>query len=300
VFIEKPSFMKSLDTALLLNIFFAYSRVDSSYRERLDKHLSGLKRKEYINTWYDGKIEPGKEWEKEIDNELSRADIILLLISADFIASDYCYEHEMRKAISRHEKGDAVIVPVLLHPCDWHDTPFAKIQALPQNGKPVSDPSWHSGETAFNEIALKIKEIVERLFEVKSKQIKSVNEVLHERDSELRITLSQLEEKQLELDILEEEISKKKREKDELTGTLSSLAQSKIELEQGMIAEKSEAGKVLHSLQVDINKNRTVNEKLHKEKTSIEKEIEKLKLVRDNLKVEVDKMTSLLGYKKRR
>jgi hypothetical protein len=292
--------MKSLDTALLLNIFFAYSRVDSSYRERLDKHLSGLKRKEYINTWYDGKIEPGKEWEKEIDNQLSRADIILLLVSADFIASDYCYEHEMRKAISRHEKGDAVIVPVLLHPCDWHDTPFAKIQALPQNGKPISDTYWHSAETAFSEIALRIKEVVERLLEVKSKQIKSVNEVLHEKDSELRITLSQLEEKQLEVDILEEEISKMKNEKDQLLSTLTSLGQSKIELEEGMIAEKSETGKVLNALQVEINKGRSVNEKLHKEQASTEKEIKKLEEVKKNLTIEVEKLTSQLGYKRQK
>jgi hypothetical protein len=291
--------MKSLDNTLL-NIFFAYSRVDSSYRERLDKHLSGLRRKEYIHTWYDGKIEAGKEWEKEIDRELSRADIILLLISADFIASDYCYDHEMRKAISRHEKGDAVIVPVLLHPCDWHDTPFAKIQALPQNGKPVSDSSWHSVETAFSQIALKIKEVVERLLEVKSKQVKSVNEVLHEKGSELRITLSQLEEKQLELDILEEEFSKKRREKDELVNTLATLSQSKDELEKGMIAEKTEAGKVLHSLQIEINKARAINEKLIREKANLEKEIAKLDRSKTNLATEVDKMSLSLGYKKRK
>lgn len=289
--------MKIADNTLL-NIFFAYSRVDGLHRERLDKHLSGLKRREYINTWYDGRIEPGKEWEKEIDKELSRADIILLLISADFIASDYCYEHEMRKAISRHEKGDAVIIPILLHPCDWHDTPFSKIQALPLNGKPVSDPSWHSIETALSEIALRIKEIAEGLLEVKSKQIKSVNEVLHERDSELRITLSQLEDKQLELDILEEDISKRIREKEELMNTLDSLRQSKSELEKGMVAEKSESGKVLNSIQIEINKNRSINEKIKKERLQINEEINKLKKIKENLKVEVDKMKTALGYKK--
>jgi hypothetical protein len=280
----------------ILNIFFAYSRADASYRDRLDKHLSALKRREYINTWYDGEIEAGKEWEKEIDRQLSRADIILLLISADFISSDYCYEHEMRKAISRHEKGDAVIVPVLLHPCDWLDTPFAKIQALPQNGKPISDPSWHSAETAFSEVALRLKEIVEKLLVEKSKQIKSVNEVLHEKGSELRITLLQLEDKQLELDILEEEITKRKRDKEELVDILATLSQSKIELEKGMILEKSEAGTVLHSLQIEINKARSLNEKLFNEKGILEKEVAKLRSVKENLSKEVDSMTSTLRY----
>lgn len=288
--------MKHSDNTLL-NIFFAYSRIDSSYRDRLEKHLSGLKRREYINTWFDGRIEAGKEWEKEIDKELSRADIILLLISADFIASDYCFEHEMRKAISRHEKGDAVIIPVLLHPCDWHDTPFSKIQALPQNGKPVSDPSWHSPETAFSDIALKIKEIVENLLEVKSKQIRSVNELLHEKNYELRVTLSQLEEKQLELDIIEEDISSKKKERDDLIYNLNSLTQSKRELANSMVVEKSEAGRVLKSIQVEINKSRTINSNLAKDKSNLEKEINKLKKVKDNLIEEINKVRLALNAK---
>lgn len=173
---------------ILLNVFFAYSREDSKFRERLEKHLSGLKRRNYINTWFDGKIDAGKEWEKEIDYNLSKADIILLLISADFISSDYCFEIEMKKAISRHEKGDAVIIPVILHPCDWSDLPFSKIQGLPQNGKPITSTYWDNTEIAFNEVASSIKATVEDLRMNKSKNLKSISEVLKDKDSELHLS----------------------------------------------------------------------------------------------------------------
>lgn len=112
-----------------INIFFAYSRENSDLRARLDKHLSTLKRNKSINTWFDGKIEPGKEWEAEIFQALQTADIVCLLISADFISSDYCYEVEMEEALQRHKLGESVVIPIILSHCDWSDTPFSKLQA---------------------------------------------------------------------------------------------------------------------------------------------------------------------------
>jgi hypothetical protein len=191
---------------VLLNIFIAYSRENSSLRDRLDKHLSGLKRKKYINTWYDGQIEAGTEWEKEIELALNQADIILLLISADFIASDYCYDVEMKKAISRHEKGDAVIIPIILNPCDWTDLPFSKIQGLPQNGVAITSEEWNSIEVPFTEVAKSIKSIVENLRIAKNKHLLAINEVLNEKESELLIALEQVEELKIEEEITRENI----------------------------------------------------------------------------------------------
>jgi Fe2+ or Zn2+ uptake regulation protein len=161
---------------VFINIFFAYSREDQVLRHRLDKHLSGLRRKDYIKTWYDGRIEPGKEWKMEIDTNLSKSDIILLLISADFIDSDYCYNIEMKKAIIRHEKGDAVVIPIILNHCDWDDLPFSKIQGLPQSGNPITSNYWENADIAFTEIAKSIKDIVENLLKNKRKHLKSIHE----------------------------------------------------------------------------------------------------------------------------
>ena len=121
-----------------INIFFAYAREDEALRDELNKHLAFLRHDKLINVWYDGNISAGDEWEKAVDDHLHTADIILLLVSHDFIASDYCYDVEMRKALDRHEDGEAVVIPVILRPCRWKYAPFGKLQALPKDAKPVS------------------------------------------------------------------------------------------------------------------------------------------------------------------
>ena len=90
---------------------------------------------------------------------MTRADIILLLVSADFIASDYCYETEMQKALARHAKGVAKVVPVILRACDWSGAPFAKLEALPKNAKPVT--SWQNQDEAWNDVAQGIRRVAE-------------------------------------------------------------------------------------------------------------------------------------------
>jgi hypothetical protein len=268
----------------LLNIFFAYSREDSDLRERLDKHLSGLKRRNYINTWFDGQIEAGTEWEKEIDFALSKADIILLLISADFIASDYCFDVEMKKAISRHEKGDAVIIPIILHPCDWSDLPFSKIQGLPQNGKAITSENWKSPEFALSEIAKSIKETVESLRQTKNKHLRAINEVLNEKDYELRITLEQVEELKLEEEILQESIEKhnkeNKRVQKEITGIKSELNELNLLKEE----KQNNFQKLNGTEQTKLNKLRT-------EIINSEKDIESLTKKKSNLEKEINRIT---------
>lgn len=96
-----------------------------------------------ITTWHDRCIIPGQEFENQIDLYFSQADIILLLISSDFIASDYCYQVEMTNALERHNRGEAVVIPVILRECDWHQLPFGRIMAATIDGKPITKFASH-------------------------------------------------------------------------------------------------------------------------------------------------------------
>jgi hypothetical protein len=275
---------------IFINIFFAYSRVDSALRERLDKHLSGLKRKNYINTWYDGKIDAGKEWEKEIDSNLSKSDILLLLISADFIASDYCYDVEMKKAIARHEKGDAVIIPIILNPCDWSDLPFSKIQSLPQNGQPITSNFWDNPEIAFNEVAKSIKDIVEDLLKNKNKHFKAISEVLSDKETELKITLQQLEEYNIEQEIARESIQELKIEKKNINVELQKTRDDYVELEKSLKCQQHNLEKLISKEQVELNKLRSEKESLRSEIEKLKICIEKLILKKNNIEEDIKRI----------
>lgn len=144
-----------------LEIFFSYSHRDEKMRNRLEAHLSSLKRQGLISGWHDRKIKPGTEWKGQIDAHLESSHVILLLISADFLASDYCYDVEMDHSLARHEAGLARVIPIILRPCDWPWSRFGKLQALPRDGKPVSD--WATHDQAFNEVARGIRRVVEEL-----------------------------------------------------------------------------------------------------------------------------------------
>jgi hypothetical protein len=100
------------------NLFIAYSHRDNLLKDALVSHLAPLRRSGRIIDWHDRAIKPGELWDREIDQKLSGSQIILLLISADFIASDYCDGIEMKRALDRHEAGDACVIPIILRPCD--------------------------------------------------------------------------------------------------------------------------------------------------------------------------------------
>src|SRR6266849_10426858 len=102
-----------------LEVFFSYAHKDQRLRDQLETHLSLLKREGLISSWHDRKIGAGQEWAGQIDNHLNTAHIILLLVSPDFMASDYCYDIEMTQALARHEAGEARIIPIILRPVDW-------------------------------------------------------------------------------------------------------------------------------------------------------------------------------------
>jgi internalin A len=139
-------------------IFFSYSHKDEGLRDELETHLKLLQRQGIISTWHDRKILPGVEWGDEIDGRLERARIILLLVSADFLASDYCWDKEVRRAVERHEAGEATVIPILLRACDWKGTPFEKIQGLPKDMTPVTaskdrDAVWTGIATSIRAVA---------------------------------------------------------------------------------------------------------------------------------------------------
>lgn len=144
-----------------IHLFYSYSHKDEELRNQLETHLALLRRQGLIDQWHDRRIGPGQEWAGAIDVNLESAQIILLLASADFIASDYCYEKEMARAIERHEAGDARVIPVILRAVDWKDAPFAKLQALPKDGKPVT--AWADRDAAWLDVAQGIRKAVEAL-----------------------------------------------------------------------------------------------------------------------------------------
>jgi TIR domain len=140
-----------------------YAHRDEKLKEELRKHLSMLKRQGVISEWQDRVIDAGTDWSKEIDKHLESAKIILLLISPDFLASDYCYNIEMKRAVERHDRGEACVIPVFLRQCDWKGAPFGKLQGLPTDARPITNPRWSSHDEAFTIVARGIRAAVETL-----------------------------------------------------------------------------------------------------------------------------------------
>src|SRR5579859_6152721 len=146
-----------------VKIFFCYAREDEPLLNKLKTHLRPLQREGLIEVWYDRDINAGTEWETEIKQHLNTADIILLLVSPDFMDSDYCYGIEMKRALERRARGEAEVIPVILRHVYWHGEPLGKLQALPKDGKPVTDPDWHNFDRAFYNVAMGIRVVVEKL-----------------------------------------------------------------------------------------------------------------------------------------
>lgn len=146
----------------MARIFFSYSHDDEQYRDQLEKHLAALKHEGLIDSWHDRRILAGSSVDKEIDNNLERADVILLLVSASFIASRYCYGVEMRRALERQGRGLARVIPVIVRPCDWQHPPLSGLLAAPRDGKPIT--TWSNYDEAYADVARQIRAVVEQEF----------------------------------------------------------------------------------------------------------------------------------------
>ncbi|HEX8096954.1 MAG TPA: COR domain-containing protein, partial [Pyrinomonadaceae bacterium] len=144
-----------------LRVFCSYSHKDERTRLKLETHIKLLQYQGLIEPWVDREIEAGREWEKEITEQLERADIILLLVSADFIASYYCWEKEMTRALERHVQGTARVIPIIVRAVSWQRAPFAKLQVLPKDGKAVE--TWRPVNTAWRNVSEGIERVVEEM-----------------------------------------------------------------------------------------------------------------------------------------
>ena len=145
----------------MIDLFFSYAHQDETMRNELEVHLAMLKRSGLLHSWHDRRIIAGADLDSQISQHLEKADVILLLLSPHFLASDYCYEREAQRALERHKEGTAIVIPVILQPCDWLSSPFRSLRATPADGKPVAKyPNFHD---AFLEITHDIRAAAESL-----------------------------------------------------------------------------------------------------------------------------------------
>jgi hypothetical protein len=156
---------------MTIKVFLSYSIQDKGFCDDLLKGLSSLKRDEIISYWHGGMISPGQERDRLILEKLDQADLVLLLISANYISSDFCYCTELVKAMERHDSGLARVVPIMLSPVDWTGTPFSHLQALPENAEPVT--SWKRRDEAYRTISMSLRNVVFELMEAKKSSIQS-------------------------------------------------------------------------------------------------------------------------------
>ena len=146
-------------SAAKMKVFVSYSHKDEAVLERLRTHLATLRRDGRIDEWFDREILAGGEIDAEIAERIECSGLFLLLVSPDFLASDYCVEKEMERALERHRLGDARVVPIIVEPCDWTSTPLRGLKALPQGGKPIRE--WPNENNAFLDIVQELRRVLD-------------------------------------------------------------------------------------------------------------------------------------------
>ena len=142
-----------------MKAFISYSHKNDAALERLHVHLAVLRREGRIDVWFDREILAGGEIDAEIDEQLEDCGLFLLLVSPDFLASDYCVEREMERVLERHHAGETRVIPIIVEPCDWTSSPLRKLKALPQNGKPISE--WTNENNAYVDIVKELRRVLE-------------------------------------------------------------------------------------------------------------------------------------------
>jgi hypothetical protein len=134
----------------MTTLFYAYAAQDVRMHEQLEKHLRALKQRGALADWHSRVVGSDAAWRTEVSPHVAQADVVMLLVSGDFVSHEYCYGPEVHLALERHLRGEVRLIPVLLRPCNWKSTPFGALHPLPQDGKPVS--RWRSAELAFQSI----------------------------------------------------------------------------------------------------------------------------------------------------
>lgn len=141
-------------------VFFSYAAEDEPHRATLEKHLRLLQRQGLVKGWHARMVAPGEERDAEVRRHLDAADVVLLLVSSDFLACDRVWKEEMARALERHDAGEARVVPLFVRPCDWRGAPFARLQGLPRDGEPVTRRG--DADEAWAEVAAGLRALVER------------------------------------------------------------------------------------------------------------------------------------------
>ena len=142
-----------------MKAFISYSHRDRAALERLHTHLAVLRSDGRLDEWFDREILAGEEVDFEIEERLESSELFLLLVSPDFLASDYCVKREMKRALERHRSGDARVVPIVIEPCDWASTALRNLKALPQDGRPVSE--WTNENNAFLDVVQELRRMLD-------------------------------------------------------------------------------------------------------------------------------------------
>jgi WD40 repeat protein len=161
-----------LHNSKAVRVFYSYSNADEALRKQLDKHLATLKQQEIIDDWHNRQVLAGTDWLEEVNTHINTAQIILLLISPDFIASSYTYGIEMKIALQRHASLEARVIPIILRPVDWENTPFAHLSVLPKGAKPVT--KWLPRDDAFLDIVRSIRVVIEELQASSSDKVRNL------------------------------------------------------------------------------------------------------------------------------
>lgn len=140
-----------------MKAFISYSHADDSYLALFQKHLAQLRREGSISDWTDNAVSAGGSLDNEISKALNEAEIFIALVSPDYLNSSYCYDKEFEEALRLHKEGRLKIVPVILEPCDWQNTPLGSIKALPKDGKAVA--LWNNQNTAMMDVMAHLRNL---------------------------------------------------------------------------------------------------------------------------------------------
>ncbi|MEE8587242.1 MAG: toll/interleukin-1 receptor domain-containing protein [Acidobacteriota bacterium] len=143
-----------------LRIFVSYSIRDSSFLKELKKHADRLGKPSILDSWTDREVRTGSEWRQDLLDQLEKADLILLLVSPAFLATDYVYPVELKRALERQETGDAQLIPIILRPTDWSSAPFANLQALPSQGTAITE--WENEGEAWEDVAAGLQSVLQQ------------------------------------------------------------------------------------------------------------------------------------------
>jgi internalin A len=164
--VDLPGALRATSTApwtslKSLPVFISYSHKDAAYLDQLKAALVPYERTGELKLWTDHQIEAGQTWEAEIHAYLGGAVIVILLLSNDFLASDYVIEQELPRAVERHSVGYCVVVPIVVRPCRWEKLPLGKIQAIAPGGKAVSQ--FEKPDDAWLEVTKQLDRVIERI-----------------------------------------------------------------------------------------------------------------------------------------